>query len=123
MSFCRFSTDDFQCDVYVYADVVGGFTTHVAKTRPFLDRELPAKVPLENINEYMERHKKVKEWLDTAERRPIGLSRDGMTFSDKTAAEAAGRLQSLKEEGYNVPQYVIDALREYDENEDQTDMA
>ena len=27
MSYCRFSTDDFACDVYAYADVSGGFTT------------------------------------------------------------------------------------------------
>ena len=25
MAYCRFSSDDFQCDLYVYADVSGGF--------------------------------------------------------------------------------------------------
>lgn len=30
MSYCRFSSDNFMSDVYVYEDVSGGWTTHVA---------------------------------------------------------------------------------------------
>lgn len=30
MSYCRFSSEDYQCDVYAYADVAGGYTIHVA---------------------------------------------------------------------------------------------
>lgn len=30
MSYCRFSSNNFACDVYVYEDVAGGWTTHVA---------------------------------------------------------------------------------------------
>ncbi len=33
MSYCRWSSDDGQCDVYVYEDVAGGWTTHVASRR------------------------------------------------------------------------------------------
>ena len=33
MSYCRWSSDDFQCDVYVYESVAGGFVTHVAANR------------------------------------------------------------------------------------------
>jgi hypothetical protein len=33
MSYCRWSSNDFQCDVYVYEDVAGGWTTHVACNR------------------------------------------------------------------------------------------
>lgn len=31
MSYCRWSSDNFKCDVYVYADVSGGWTTHVKR--------------------------------------------------------------------------------------------
>ena len=34
MSYCRWSTDNFKCDLYCYEDVNGGFTTHVASNRP-----------------------------------------------------------------------------------------
>lgn len=33
MSYCRWSSDFGECDVYVYADVSGGWTTHVAGRR------------------------------------------------------------------------------------------
>lgn len=33
MSYCRWSSDNGRCDVYVYEDVSGGWTTHVAKYR------------------------------------------------------------------------------------------
>lgn len=33
MSYCRWSSDHFECDVYVYEDVSGGWTTHVAGRR------------------------------------------------------------------------------------------
>jgi hypothetical protein len=51
-------------------------------------------------------------WVEKAERKPIGLPHDGETFDDPTASDAADRLQMLKDSGYNVPQYAIDALRE-----------
>lgn len=33
MSYCRFSSDNWMSDVYVYEDVMGGWTTHVASRR------------------------------------------------------------------------------------------
>ena len=33
MSYCRFSSDDYGCDAYVYEDVSGGFTIHLAGRR------------------------------------------------------------------------------------------
>lgn len=33
MSYCRWSSDHFECDVYVYESVSGGWTTHVAGRR------------------------------------------------------------------------------------------
>lgn len=36
MSYCRFSSMNWMCDVYAYADMDGGWTVHVAKMgRPF----------------------------------------------------------------------------------------
>ena len=114
MSYCRFSNDDYQCDVYCYEDVMGGFTTHVASNRPVLDVDLPPFVPFEKdqIDAWMARHNAVMAWVEKAERKPIGLPHDGERFNDPTAGDAADRLQMLKDAGYNVPQYAIDQLRE-----------
>ncbi len=116
MSYCRFSSDDWQCDVYVYADVAGGWTTHVARNRPVFKGPLPDPIPLEssNIREWMERDSKVMAMLDDAEHQNIGLDFDGQSFNHETAKECADNLEALREAGYNVPQYAIDSLREDD---------
>lgn len=114
MSYCRFSNDDYQCDVYCYASVSGGYVTHVASNRPILDGTLPPPVPWEKGNDdaWFARHEAVMAWMEKAERKPIGLPYDGESFDDTTASDAADRLQMLKTTGYNVPQYAIDLLRE-----------
>lgn len=111
MSYCRWSSMDFECDVYCYESVGGGYVVHVATNRRERDEKKP---PLwnENIDEgWLQHHEKVMAWLDTAESKPIGLSRDGEIYSIETPKDAADLLQSLKDEGYNVPDYAIEALR------------
>src|SRR5690606_11490392 len=44
--------------------------------------------------------------------RDIGGRFDGETFNDDSAADCADRLIWLRAEGYTVPDYAIDALRE-----------
>lgn len=111
MSYCRFSSDDFQCDVYVYADCAGGWTTHVAGRRHIPKEPIPPMVPLENIEEWVNRCIKVQELINNAELVDIGLPMDGETFNDPTPEACAIRLEELREMGYIVPQYAIDALR------------
>ena len=112
MSYCRFSSDDFQCDVYVYEDCAGGWTTHVAGRRHVFKEPLPADVPLENKEAWVKRHARVMELIDSAELVDIGLQFDGETFNDPTPGECADRLEMLRAAGYNVPQYAIDQLRD-----------
>lgn len=112
MSYCRFSSDDFQCDVYVYADCTGGWTTHVAGRRHVFKEPLPADVSLENKEEWVKRYARVMELIDSAELVDIGLPFDGETFNDPTPGECADRLEILRAAGYNVPQYAIDQLRD-----------
>lgn len=121
MSYCRWSSDDFQCDVYVYEDVMGGFTTHVAGMRKtLLKDQIPELVPFDqnNIEVWLGRENKVRELLEKIELKPIGLEHDGESFNDEDAESCAGRLIMLRDCGYNVPQYAIDALlEEANENE------
>jgi len=114
MSFCRWSDDDYQCDVYCYESCYGGFVTHVADNRPVLDIELPPRVEpiIGNTEAWVARHEQVMDWVENAKRVPIGLPYDGKHFSTNNAKETAELLQMLKEVGYNVPQYAIDALFE-----------
>ena len=112
MSYCRWSTDDFMCDVYVYEDVGGGWTTHVAGRRLVYKAPLPPHITrtAENAERYFERKQIVAKMRDEAELVPIGLPHDGESFNDPTAADCAKRLRELRDLGYNVPQHAIDAL-------------
>lgn len=112
MSYCRWSSDDFQCDLYCYADVSGGYTTHVAGNKSvgeipktdwvgFMNKTISAE-------EFAEQHSKQYEWLDKCERKPLGLPCDGESFNDATAELWLKRLMELRAMGYRFPDHVID---------------
>lgn len=112
MSWCRWSTDDYQCDVYVY-ESTSGFETHVAGRHPVFTEPLPEPVPftVDTIPQWMERNRLVMDLLDRTEHVDIDLPGAGESFVDDTPGECADRLAGLKELGFWVPQRVIDALR------------
>lgn len=121
MSYCRWSGEDYQCDVYVWADVNGGWRTEVAGRRWVYEVELPPPVELapgctdEQVRAWYQRHRTVTDlhgdetkgrWFDLPE--PDG----GRSFWHDTPGECADHLERLREAGFNVPQYAIDALRQ-----------
>ena len=113
MSFCRWSSDNFDCDVYVYEHCDGGFPIHLASCRlvgveacPKLDTSEPYD-PEAFLASYQAQH----AWIADAERAPIGLPHDGETWWAATAGECADKLEELRRIGYHVPQYAIDDLR------------
>lgn len=117
MSYCRWSTDDFQCDVYAYESVDGGFVVHVAGMRIVFAEPLPPDSDTQwtdpaSIAAFLQRHQMVVEIVDRSERVPIGLPCDGDTFREPDASACADRLEQLRSMGYLVPQFAIDALRE-----------
>lgn len=124
MSYCRWSSNDWDCDVYVYADYYGGWVTHVAGNRLVVDRDtwpdpvsLPSS-PVEddpNFQPWIDRYRFVLDAVSNADRAPIGLPHDGESFNDDTPGQCAQRLEGLRGMGYHVPQNAIDALKEEDE--------
>lgn len=138
MSYCRWSSDNWRCDVYVYEDVSGGWTTHVAGRK----RVIP---PIPDISygwapsfggvwqpekrrvDYPTRWHAAAAWvvfgflsfwhnrvhmasLRLIPLRAIGLPHDGESFNDPTPFACASRLKHLRLLGYSVPQDAIDAL-------------
>lgn len=117
MSYCRWSSDDFWCDVYVYEDLTSCYTIHVACNRVVGDIPKTAHLSSrDTIPAFMEAHKAQMAFLETAEREPIGLPHDGATFIYGLPEEAAHKLEELRDMGYHVPEYAIRELRE-DSNE------
>ena len=110
MSYCRWSSDNFACDLYCYEDVNGGFTTHVARNRVVGD------VPKFSLNEPKDElfaaYRKQMAWLTTAKREPIGLPFDGESFNDPDLESFLARLLNLAEAGYHFPASVIKTVRD-----------
>lgn len=125
MSFCRFSSDDFRCDLYIYSDVRGGITTHVAGNKPrgYIPRLLPSpRYTWMNAGRAKRFAWRVwtrawvwsmrlqHKYLDVAPRRALGLPFDGQTFNDPDGPSCAARVRALVALGYRVPARVIPAL-------------
>ena len=122
MSYCRWSSDDHQCDVYVYEDCGGWWQTYVAGRKRRLREGVSFPPPVEdvgnNVEAWLGRHKQVREIIDEKNEGILWDWEDlpeqyaGANFSDDTPGECADTLEMLRAAGYSVPQYAIDALRE-----------
>jgi hypothetical protein len=122
MSYCRFSSDDFQSDIYCYESVNGGYAIYVASKRHVIENLPP---PIENMDwndpvktkEWCQRHSDILKLVETAKLVKIGLRHDGEFFNESSPTRAAQRLVELQNIGYNVPDYAIEALLEEAEEE------
>lgn len=113
MSYCRFSSDDFRSDVYVYA-CAEGWTVHVAANRMDLTGiELPPEIPedVDHVAEWIERLAEVANITRDAPRVSIDHPAAGemLIFADPTAC--ADRLDQLEADGFHIPAGVAAAVR------------
>lgn len=118
MAYCRFSSSDWRSDVYVYADVHGGWTTHTAGRR--CGDEVPRNTadPIDDFEEWYAQHEAQMRALEETTYTKIDSEYANKSYNDATIAECIERLEFLRAEGFHVPQYAIDRLREEDaENE------
>jgi hypothetical protein len=118
VSYCRFSSDNFHSDVYVYESCYGGYQTYVAGNRVVGD--IP-KTPEnwwkdpnkdEAIEAYLKAHNEQMEFVRTATRESIDLPHAGESFVDNSLEELLGRLLWLRSLGYNVPESAIEMIKE-----------
>lgn len=110
MSFCRFSSDDHSCDLYVYEDCMGGYSIHIAKMRRIFSGPLPPKVdPDTNFDLYLDRH----IYLDTLpyELVEITLPHAGEHYR-YGLEDLIPFIEELKVLGYIFPDSLIPALEE-----------
>lgn len=117
MSYCRWSSDDFRCDVYAYEDIHGGWTIHLAGNRflgdipPIIDVPHPEDGQ-EAADRWYASYKAQAAFLSTAKREPIGLPFAGQSFNLPTLDDFLEKLIELRGLGYNFPDYVLESVRE-----------
>ena len=114
MSYCRWSSVNWRCDLYCYGDVSGGFTTHVAGNRIVgaIPQEPMWKLLTTDPDRFAREHKAVMEFLQTCDRQPIGLPHDGETFNDPDLPAFYARLVALRDLGYHCPHYLLEDVAE-----------
>lgn len=113
MAYCRWSSDNFKCDVYTYAHVDGSWTTHVAGRRRLGLETLPENpYTREAIGapDWSERYKAYHKALGELPFVNIDLPHVGETFKDVGPKECADTLRMLRGLGYHVPEYAIEEL-------------
>lgn len=116
MSYCRFSSNDWQSDVYVYGTLDETWMVHVAARRHVFKVPLPEPVSLrDDPGAWAKRSVAIMDMLDDSEKcalEEINLPYANETFECQSPGEAANRLQELAALGYHVPDGVIDDLRQ-----------
>ena len=123
MSYCRFSSDDFRSDVYIYADANGGYTTHVASHR--YDGDIPSvAAAFDNpfdAQRAADMFAAQSDFLQSTTMTEIGGPFDGQTFHDGTLGELLARMNELGTAGYRVPADAIAAVKREIEQEGSPD--
>lgn len=112
MSYCRWSSDNWKSDVYVYADVSGGFTIHVAGNKVVGEAPRLPAIGAVAPKEWAEAYEVQRKWLETAKHEPIGLPFDGKSFNEPDEEATISRLLELRGLGYHVPENALEGLRE-----------
>ena len=111
MSYCRFSSDNWESDVYVYASQ-WGYECHVASNR--LTADIPPLFVWDEVSqdEWFTRYTEHIEAVRLSERVPIGGTYDGQSFTYDTLEELREGLRGIQGAGYHVPEYVFERIEE-----------
>jgi hypothetical protein len=117
MSYCRWSSDNFKCDIYAYHSCYDVYTIHVASNRiveelPKVDYKLLLSKHPEDYKEYMLQAKARDSFMQSVTRKPIGLPFDGESYDCETLQEFYYKMIELRNVGYSFPDYVLDEIKE-----------
>jgi hypothetical protein len=117
VSYCRWSSNDHQSDVYVYEGTDGWWHIEVARNRrvPVCATIRPVETfdPWDLSDEACEAREDQEMGFTTRGVRVyIDLPYAGDSLVAETARDCAETLEGLQGLGYVVPQFALDALRE-----------
>lgn len=112
MSYCRFSSDCYGSDVYVYESVHGPIVIEVAGMRYESPEPRPVYPEGGTIGDLVEYLSATQAWVNGAHLVPIGLPNDSDHLEADGPKEAADLLVRLRAIGYCVPAGVIETLQE-----------
>lgn len=107
MSYCRWSSMDFACDLYCF-ESERGYETHVANVR------VVGTVPHVDFfgggETFVAQYKAQHDFLESAAHEEIGGPYDGESFTDADLEGFEARLRHLRSVGYRFPEEVFHAV-------------
>lgn len=106
MSYCRWSSADWSCDLYCY-EGGHGYVTSVASSRLQADTPCPAFRWDGTADDMLNSYNAQENWMAGAKHVPIGGPHDGADFLDPTLEAFRARLIMLREAGYSFPDEVL----------------
>ena len=109
MSYCRWSSDNWKCDIYAY-ESCSGYVIHIAGNRHVGDCP-EADLLQEDSKKGLREYRKQMKFLESCERKPIQLLHAGESFTLNTLEEFRDKLIELKEIGYYIPDYVFEIIK------------
>jgi hypothetical protein len=123
MAYCRWSCMNGYCDAYVYEDAHGGWTTHLAGVRwpegapesgmDAMFYAMNAECSNDEVAQaYKDAQQARDDWNKQNPPQPIEHPEAGASFNHDTPGECAENLERLRKEGFRVPDWAIDELRE-----------
>ncbi len=115
MSYCRWSSDNFTCDLYCYEDARGGFITHVAGARQRTWFRFFCWLTDKRWNLESTRYRTFRfNWIYFPQRlthKNIKLPESEETFYDNTVEEFYERIRGLVKIGYKVPKNLLSEIK------------
>lgn len=118
MSYCRWSSNNFKCDLYCYEDATG-YAIHVAANRwgDGWPKPVPKACFKDGVYQYgvdPEADRLFEEhWEEEGKHiHPIELPFAGMTFHVDTLEDMRDKIKELVAIGYKVPDYVFTRIDE-----------
>lgn len=119
MSYCRWSSMNFACDLFVYGSSFG-YTVHVAEMRFRDTSQLPeAPDPFLPYEEWFHLNAERDAIFDTLVSEKIDLPHAGETFTLDTLSELRDRLVELRGLGYRFPDAVLEMIDDEEEKAQQ----
>lgn len=116
MSYCRWSSDKFKSDVYVYEDVLGGYMVHTCNHKYVFHPDhpypsFPLNTSRDNLKEYLRQYRSA---MDNAELVEMKSATDylGKTWNFPTLRETIDFLLCLRSNGLHVPDVAIEVMEQ-----------
>ena len=118
MSYCRWSSDGYRCDVYAYEHVDGYFSVNVAGRKRVFPDDFPTDPWMDffaqkiDSETFTKRYREYHDLMDALPFQDLTIPSVGKCFEEPDLESFLARMKALKDEGAHIPDGVIEGIEE-----------